>query len=173
MVAASLDVKFDYERDRRRSLHPGRTAKVVCNGEEVGYLGQVLYEICDELDMRVPAYVAEIDLRDWQVLRQGEKVHPALPQVPGERSVNFCFVMDKGIPVLRSRRRSRIRMNISPRSSFSISMKASARTQQEEHLAYSVVFTPRDDEFKPEVIDGFVSTILSNLGEKFGITLRA
>jgi phenylalanyl-tRNA synthetase beta chain len=40
-------------------------------------------------------------------------------------------------------------------------------------LAYSVVFTPRDDEFKPEVIDGFVSTILSNLGEKFGITLRA
>jgi phenylalanyl-tRNA synthetase beta chain len=40
-------------------------------------------------------------------------------------------------------------------------------------LAFSVVFTPGDVEFKPEVIDGFVSTILANLGEKYGITLRA
>ena len=32
---------------------------------------------------------------------------------------------------------------------------------------------PKDEEFKPEVIDGFVSTILKNLEEKYGITLRA
>ena len=40
-------------------------------------------------------------------------------------------------------------------------------------LAFSVVFTPRDEEFKAEVIDGFVSTILENLQAKYGITLRA
>ena len=40
-------------------------------------------------------------------------------------------------------------------------------------LAYSVVFTPKDEEFKPEVIDGFVDTILTNLKEKYGATLRA
>ena len=31
--------------------------------KKIGYLGQVRYEICDELDMRVPAYVMELDLR--------------------------------------------------------------------------------------------------------------
>ena len=62
VIAASLDVEFDYEKDTKTFLHPGRTAKVICNGEVVGYLGQVLYEICDELDMR---------------LRQGQKVHSA------------------------------------------------------------------------------------------------
>ena len=40
-------------------------------------------------------------------------------------------------------------------------------------LAFSVVFTPKDEEFKPEVIDGFVDTILANLKEKYGATLRA
>ena len=40
-------------------------------------------------------------------------------------------------------------------------------------LAFSVVFTPKDEEFKPEVIDGFVNAILSNLKEKYDITLRA
>ena len=40
-------------------------------------------------------------------------------------------------------------------------------------LAFSVVFTPKDEEFKPEVIDGFVDTILTNLKEKYGATLRA
>ena len=40
-------------------------------------------------------------------------------------------------------------------------------------LAFSVVFTPKDEEFKSEVIDGFVDTILNNLKEKYGATLRA
>jgi phenylalanyl-tRNA synthetase beta chain len=45
--------------------------------------------------------------------------------------------------------------------------------ENKKSLAFSVVFTPKDEEFKPEVIDGFVSTILKNLEEKYGITLRA
>ena len=45
--------------------------------------------------------------------------------------------------------------------------------ENKKSLAFSVVFTPKDEEFKPEVIDGFVNTILSNLKEKFDVTLRA
>ena len=39
-----------------------QTAEIFCEGERVGYLGKLSYEIQDELDMRVPAYVMEIDL---------------------------------------------------------------------------------------------------------------
>ena len=48
-----------------------------------------------------------------------------------------------------------------------------AQLGNKKSLAFSVVFTPKDEEFKPEVIDGFVNTILGNLKEKYGITLRA
>ena len=45
--------------------------------------------------------------------------------------------------------------------------------ENKKSLAFSVVFTPVDEEFKPETIDGFVSAILAGLNEKYGITLRA
>jgi hypothetical protein len=36
-----------------------------------------------------------------------------------------------------------------------------------------VVFTPQEEEFKEETIDGFVNDILQALKEKYEITLRA
>jgi len=40
-------------------------------------------------------------------------------------------------------------------------------------MAFSVVFTPKDEEFKPEIIDGFVAKILADLKEKLDVELRA
>ena len=61
-VADALNVSFTYEAAERTFLHPYQTAEIFCEGERVGYLGKLSYEIQDELDMRVPAYVMEIDL---------------------------------------------------------------------------------------------------------------
>ena len=40
-------------------------------------------------------------------------------------------------------------------------------------MAFSVVITPRDEEFTQSVIDGFVENILDTLNKKLGVTLRA
>jgi phenylalanyl-tRNA synthetase beta chain len=48
-----------------------------------------------------------------------------------------------------------------------------AQLGNKKSLAFSVVFTPKDEEFTPEVIDGFVSAILENLKTKYDITLRS
>ena len=40
-------------------------------------------------------------------------------------------------------------------------------------MAFSVVFTPKDEEFKPEVVDGFVENILECVETKYGAVLRA
>ena len=55
-------MKFTYKPAQKPFLHPYQAAEVFCDGQKIGYLGQVRYEICDELDMRVPAYVMELDL---------------------------------------------------------------------------------------------------------------
>lgn len=39
-------------------------------------------------------------------------------------------------------------------------------------MAFSVVFTPKDEELKAKVVEGFVQDILDNLENKLGITLR-
>ena len=62
-VAAALDITFEYESSTKTFLHPYQTANIICDGDVVGYLGKVSYEIKDELDMRADAYVMESDLR--------------------------------------------------------------------------------------------------------------
>ena len=94
VIADALDVEFEYDRESKTFLHPGRSAKVVCNGETVGYLGQVIYEICDEMDMRVPAYIAEIDLKALSKYYGKDRKFIPLPKFLEEKR-DFCFVMDK------------------------------------------------------------------------------
>jgi phenylalanyl-tRNA synthetase beta chain len=40
-------------------------------------------------------------------------------------------------------------------------------------MAFSVVFTPKEEEFTSELVEGFVKKILKNLEKTLGITLRA
>ena len=39
-------------------------------------------------------------------------------------------------------------------------------------MAFSVVFTPQNEEFNDEKIEGYVKKILKNLEAKLGVTLR-
>ncbi|MBQ5769262.1 MAG: phenylalanine--tRNA ligase subunit beta, partial [Clostridiales bacterium] len=172
VIAASLDVEFDYEKDTKTFLHPGRTAKVICNGEEVGYLGQVLYEICDELDMRVPAYVAEIDLRTLSKYYGKDRKFIPLPKFLEEKR-DFCFVMDKDVTCAQIEKEIKASCEYITKIELFDIYEGIQLGLNKKSLAFSVVFTPKDEEFKPEVIDGFVDTILNNLKEKYGATLRA
>ncbi|MBP5492672.1 MAG: phenylalanine--tRNA ligase subunit beta [Clostridiales bacterium] len=172
VIADALDVKFDYEKDEKTFLHPGRTAKVVCNGETVGYLGQVLYEICDELDMRAPAYVAEIDLRVLNQYYGKERKFIPLPKFLEEKR-DFCFVMSKDIACATVEKEIAASCEYITKIDLFDIYEGAQLGENKKSLAFSVVFTPKDEEFKPEVIDGFVNTILSNLKEKYDITLRA
>ena len=172
VIAASLDVEFDYEKDTKTFLHPGRTAKVICNGEEVGYLGQVLYEICDELDMRVPAYVAEIDLRTLSKYYGKDRKFIPLPKFLEEKR-DFCFVMDKDVTCAQIEKEIKASCEYITKIELFDIYEGIQLGLNKKSLAFSVVFTPKDEEFKSEVIDGFVDTILNNLKEKYGATLRA
>ncbi len=172
VIADALDVKFDYEKDEKTFLHPGRTAKVLCEGEEIGYLGQVLYEICEELDMRVPAYVAEIDLRALTKYYGKERKFIPLPKFLEEKR-DFCFVMNKDITCAMVEKEIEASCEYITKIELFDIYEGAQLGENKKSLAFSVVFTPKDEEFKPETIDGFVSTILANLKEKYDVTLRA
>ena len=40
-------------------------------------------------------------------------------------------------------------------------------------MAFTVVFTPKDEAFGPESVDGFVKKILKQLNKKYGVELRS
>ena len=171
IIADALDVSFDYEASQNTFLHPYRTATVICNGEKVGFLGQLLYEIQDEMDMRVPAYVAEIDLKALSKYYGKDRHFIPLPKFLEEKR-DFCFVMDKDVTC------AAVEKSIKESCEYITSIELfdiyeGAQLGNKKSLAFSVVFTPKNEEFTPAMIDGFVEKILADLEAKYGVTLRA
>jgi phenylalanyl-tRNA synthetase beta chain len=170
-IADSLDIEFEYEETTKTFLHPYRTAKVLCEGVEIGYLGQLLYEIVDELDMRVNGYIAEIDLKALtKYYGKNQKFIP-LPKYAEEKR-DFCFVMDKKLTC------AQIEGAIKEACDYITSIELfdlyeGAQLGDKKSMAFSVVFTPKDEEFTQEMTDEFVNDILKNVQDKYGATLRA
>ena len=65
-VAKTLNICFAFEETTLPFLHPYRAAKILCNGEEVGFMGQITYEIQKAEDMRAPGFVAQLDLKSLE-----------------------------------------------------------------------------------------------------------
>lgn len=171
VVADTLGIKFEYEACEKTFLHPYRTAKIMCKGEEVGYLGQVMYEIIDELDMRVDSYVAELSLYKLKKYYGKQQTFTPLPKFNEEKR-DLCFVMDKSITcaqienVIRSSNE-----HITGVELFDV--YEGMQLGDKKSMAFTVIYTPDEEEFKAETIDGFVSSLLKELKDKYDVTLRS
>ena len=172
VVADALDISFRYEASTKTFLHPYRTAKVLCDGEEVGYLGQILYEIQDETDMRVPAYISEIDLKALSKYYGKKRTFTPLPKF-SEQKRDLCFVMDKKITCAQIEDSVKASCDrVTSITLFDI-YEGEQLGADKKSMAFSIVFTPADTELTDKNIDGAVEKILADLNAKYEITLRA
>lgn len=171
-VAASLDITFEYAESTKPFLHPYRTAKILCDNEEIGFLGQVTYEIIDKMDMRVPSFVAEIDLKALTKYYGKQRKFVPLPKFAVEKR-DFSFVCDKSVTCAEVEREIKNACEyITSINLFDIYEGVQVGADKKS-MAYSVVLTPKDFEFTPEFIDNCVDNILDALKNKLNITLRA
>ena len=171
-VADALNISFVYKAATKPFLHPYQTAEIYCEGEIVGYLGKVSYEIQDELDMRVPAYVMEIDLAGLRKWYGKEQIFTPLPKFAEEKR-DFAFVVDKNITCGEIEDGIREACNyITDVKLFDV-YEGIQLGPDKKSMAFSVVFTPKDEEFTNEMVEGFVKKVLKNLEKKLNITLRA
>ena len=170
-VADALCVTFTYEAAQKTFLHPYQTAAIYCEGEEVGYLGKATYEVCDELDMRTPAYIMEIDLRLLSKYYGKSQVFAPLPKYAEEKR-DFAFVMDKDITCAQVENLIKESCEYVTDVRLFDVYEGVQLALNKKSMAFSVVFTPREEEFTTDMIDGFVDEILKNLNVKHAITLR-
>lgn len=172
VVADALNVKFTYRADSKTFLHLYQTATIICDGKDIGYLGKLRYEIADELDLRVPAYVMELDLEALSQWYGNEVRFTPIPKFLEEKR-DFAFVVDKDVTC------EAIENVIAESCEYVTDIKlfdvyeGIQLPANKKSMAFSVVFTPRDEEFSAKVVEGFVKAILDNLNEKLGASLRA
>ena len=172
VVAKTLGVTFTYEAATRTFLHPYQTAEVFCEGEKIGYLGKVSYEVSDQLDMRAQAFVMELDVRVLSQWYGKAQVFKPLPKFAEEKR-DFAFVVDKGITCAQIEDGIKEACKYVTEVQLFDVYEGIQLGPHKKSMAFSVVFTPADEEFNSEMVEGFVKKILKNLERKLQITLRA
>ena len=170
-VAAALDITFEYESSTKTFLHPYQTANIICDGDVVGYLGKVSYEIKDELDMRADAYVMEIDLRLLSKWYGKEQVFTPISKFAEEKR-DFAFVVDKSITCAQIEKGIKEACEYVTDINLFDVYEGVQLPADKKSMAFSVVFTPKDEEFTAKKMEGYVDRVLKHLSDTLGITLR-
>ncbi len=170
-VAKDLCVSFTYEPTEKTFLHPYQTAKVICDGEEVGYLGKVTYEIVKAEDMREDAYIMELDMAILSKYYGNLPKFEVLPKFDEEQR-DLALVMNKDVTcgqvedVIKESSKYVKEVTL-----FDVYEGAQIGTEKKS-MAFTVRFVPQEEEFTTESVDGFVKKILKNLKNKLDIEIR-
>ena len=171
LVAETLNITFSYAPTKKTFLHPYQTAEVICEGETVGYLGKLSYEIQDELDMRVPAYVMELDLRVLSKWYGKERKFVPLPKFAEEKR-DLAFVVDKQVTCEQMVNGIKEACDYVTEVTLFDVYEGIQLPMNKKSMAFSVVFTPREEELNAKVMEGLMEQILTQMKEKLDATLR-
>ncbi len=171
-IADTLQLKFSYENTTKTFLHPYQTASIKCEGQEIGYFGKLAYDIAEELDMRTQAFIMEIDLKIVSQWYGKKPVFQPLPKFPEEQR-DLAIVVPKETTcgeieaVMQDACKYITKINL-----FDI-YEGEQIAADKKSMAFSVVFTPKEEAFGADSVDAFVKKILKQLNKNCGAELRS
>lgn len=171
-VAENLFVRFEYQEAEKPFLHPRQTASVICEGVRVGYMGKVAYDVAEKLDLRADAYLMELDMELLSQWYDRKPVFTPLPKFP-EESRDLALVMNKDVTCGQVEKIMRgACAYIKDIKLFDV-YEGEQIPEDKKSMAFTVDFTPKDEAFEAESVDGFVKKILKNLKNRMDIELRS
>ena len=166
-------LEFDLNtRASKTYLHPGRSAVIKLNGEEIGVFGQVAYPTAKEYDITEPVYVAEIS---YEELKKGFATsfkYSPLPEFP-DIDRDLALVCDEKVTngEIVDVIKSAAKQNIKEVKLFDI-YTGEQIGEGKKSMAYTITFTSKDKELTNDMVDGFVKKILGALKFRLGIVIR-
>jgi phenylalanyl-tRNA synthetase beta chain len=171
-VADVLHVQFTYAPAQKTFLHPYQTASISCEGEEIGYLGKVRYEIVKEEAMREDAYVLEINMKALEKWYGKAPVFEPLPKFAEDKR-DLALVMDKHITCAEVEKCIKEACSFVKDVTLFDVYEGKQIADDKKSMAFSILFSPKDEEFGTDTVDGYVKKVLKQLGKKMGIELRS
>ena len=171
-VADVLHLEFTYANTTKTFLHPYQTASISCNGVEIGYFGKLAYDVADDCDLRTPAYIMEIDMKTVSQWYGKKAVFTPLPKFAEEQR-DLAIVVPKEVTC------GQIETVMKEACKYITSIKlfdiyeGAQIGEDKKSMAFTVLFTPKDEAFSAESVDGFVKKILKQLNKAYGAELRS
>ncbi len=171
-LADTLQVKFTYENMNNTFLHPYQTARVLCEGEEVGYFGKLAYDIAEEQDLRTPVFIMEMDMKVLSRWYGRKPVFVPLPKFQEEQR-DLALVVDREITCGQLEAVMRDACKYITKITLFDIYEGEQIAADKKSMAFTVVFTPKEEAFTTESVDAFVKKILKQLNKNCGAELRS
>lgn len=171
-VAENLYLEFAYTPVVKSFLHPYQAAAVSCQGVEVGYLGKAAYEVAEELDLRTPAYILELDLNKIYECKAGKADFVPLSKYP-EESRDLALVMDRSVTCGQVEGVIRSSCGYIKNIQLFDVYEGEQIPKDKKSMAFTVDFVPGEEAFEADSVDRFVKKILKNLKNQLDIDLRS
>ena len=170
-VADTLHVKFTYKAATRSFTHPYQTADVICEGQTVGYIGTLAYDIAAGENMRTDLYLMELDLAALYPLCGNTPAFEPLPKFL-DVSRDLALVMDKNITCAQVEDQIRSACKYVRDIKLFDVYEGVPIPPTMKSMAFTLTFRAGEEEFTSEDLDRFVAKILKKLDAVLGISLR-
>lgn len=167
-VARFFNTSVECEPCAEPFLHPGKTAKFICDGVDIGYAGVLAPTVADELALDRTVVIAEIDYDELKKHANPFRYSP-LPKF-AEVTRDLALVCDNDVTC------GQIKKTIFAACKYVTNVflfdvyLGEQVGKGKKSMAFNVTFTPKDEPIDDKV-DGFVKKILGALG-KLNVTLR-
>ena len=152
-------------------LHPGRQAKIVYEGEELGYIGEVHPAVCDNYAIGTRAYVAVIDILNVLDFATFDRKYEGIAKYPAvTRDISLEVpknVLAGDIEGVIAQRGGKI---LESYQLFDL-YEGDQIKDGYKSMAYSVTFRAKDRTLEESDVAGAMKKILNGL-EQLGATLR-
>ena len=154
------------------SLHPGRTAIVKIEGQELGVLGEVHPKVCENYNLKTKIYLAELNFEIMLKMARTEKQYVHLPRYPAIHR-DLAIVVSKN--VLASNIEKLIRSaggDLLEKVELFDIYEGSQIPEGHRSLAYSLSYRAADRTLKDEDINPIHDRIVNALVDSFNAQLR-
>ncbi len=171
-LLAGVGLEGKYEKANINFLHPGRSAELFVNGENVGYIGEIHPDSAKFYGVDNRLYVAELSIdKLFNSVKEGKKfsVFSKFPTVERDLAVVVSEEVAVG-DMLGTIRNGKIKY-LKSETAFD-TYRSEAIGKNKKSIALSFTFSSMEGTLKDDEINKEMDKILSLLKRKFGAKIR-
>lgn len=153
-------------------FHPGVCADILANGEKVGEIGQISYDVCKNFSIKKNIFVCEIDIEKIRDKVNLIKIYEPIIKYPAVKR-DLAIIVDKDID---SGRIEKIFKNNSNNLLKNIELfdiyTGNQINKGKKSMAYKLTFQSKEKTLVDEDINSLIDNMLFDLKEQLGAYLR-
>lgn len=154
------------------TFHPGRTARMLREGQELGLVGELHPAVLENFNVPARVVAAEVDLELLLDLASPQRTYRELPRYPAvERDLAVLVPEDVPAAAIEEAIRETGGDLLRGVRLFDV-YRGSPVPQGQRSLAFHLVFQASDRTLQDEEVTALVEKTTAALGERFGAVLR-